>query len=121
MVRGPDADVPVPINAGVREEIRRLAEAGAVGVGPKEYEFIWSELRITLKEVARLIIEAADGTWKLFKGTTQYAAPHIGEPYFRFKPTVEGRRLYLKFKIIEVTSKSLMVISIHDDSMRGLD
>jgi hypothetical protein len=124
MVRGPEGSRPVPRSHSVRERIRRIAQNTIAEItddvfvsNRKAQEFLQFELAITVNALCELIVRAAEDEWTLWTGTTNATPGHMGEPLYYFCPSVEGRRVLIKF---ELTAKDqLRVYSVHDDELPG--
>jgi len=117
-MRAPDGSLPLPANHSARETVRRLAEVPEqVLVNKKVANYYRQTLRITLKDLCRLIIRATEGDWKLWTGTTVSAYGHVGEPFYYFCPPVEGQHVFIKFKVTQ--NGVLHVFSMHEDDLRG--
>jgi len=102
----------------MRATIERLAREQCVWVSsPRARDYYMYELRISLDELCELIVRAAKGEWRLWKGTTSCTAGHVGEPYYSFSPPIEGRHVYIKFEVTQ--DDQLRIYSIHDDDQRG--
>ena len=107
----------VPSDDPLREEIARLAGDDDCVDFTDAADIDKFTVALPRKGVEELIVQAAEGRLTLRQTVTEFVAEHRGSVVYELFPQVGHLDVYIKFTI--TSTGRLLVISVHEDSMRG--